>query len=99
VDPSVSGPGVTGHWGYNNFTKNPDSNGTDFCAVANWRMRYGTPSTWGYNDVGCNEQHQVLCKVRSEMEEGLCWNAPHLQSAGLPGAPNTGSAVSARFGG
>jgi hypothetical protein len=71
VDPIISGPGVTGHWGYDNFTKNPDNKGgSDYCAVANWQMRFGTPSTWGYDDVPCTDTHQFICKVNSEQRTG-----------------------------
>ncbi len=66
LDEPTPGPGAGGHWGYDNLTKNPDNkNGSEYCAVANWRWSFGTPLTWGYNDVQCNQTHQYICKVRS----------------------------------
>ncbi len=77
----MPGPGVAGHWGYSGSVKNPDnSSGSDYCAVATWAMRYGTPSTWGYNDIDCTRTFVSMCKLRSEQrgswlmdEAGLQW--------------------------
>jgi hypothetical protein len=66
VDQSVPGPGVAGHWGYTGTVKNPNNaSGSDYCAVARWAMRYGTPSTWGYDDVGCSGTYISMCRLRS----------------------------------
>ena len=66
VDLSIPGPGVSGHWGYTGITKNPNNaGGSDYCAIANWTMRYGTPATWGFDDVACSGTYISICKLRS----------------------------------
>jgi hypothetical protein len=64
---------VAGHWGYTGTVKNPNNaSGSDYCAVARWPMRYGTPSTWGYDDVDCSATYISICKLRSGWRRLRC---------------------------